>query len=88
MVCACTARFTPADLAWLDGYEDCRSDDPAGSEYRRGEVTAHFALSGQPVEAVAYCYGQPLPADAVFLPGGDFAAWLTATGQAPFTPAG
>lgn len=88
VVCACTARFTPADLARLDAYEDCRSDDPAGSEYRRGRVTAHLAPAGQRVEATAYCYGQPLPAGAVFLPDGDFAAWLAATGRAPFTPAG
>lgn len=87
VVCTCTARFTPADLARLDAYEDCRSDDPAGSEYRRGPVVADLAPAGHPVEAMAYCYARPLPADAVVLPDGDFAAWLAATGHAPFTPA-
>lgn len=87
VVCTCTARFTPADLARLDAYEDCRSDDPAGSEYRRGQVTAYLAPAGRPVEAMAYCYARPLPTDGVFLPDGDFAAWLAATGHAPFTPA-
>jgi gamma-glutamylcyclotransferase (GGCT)/AIG2-like uncharacterized protein YtfP len=75
--------FGPSDLARLDAYEDYDPADPQGSLYVREDVTA--ACRGQEARAQVYRFNQPLPDGARPIAGGDFRAWLAATGLAQFT---
>jgi len=96
---AAGARFSAQDLALMDGYEDYRPHDPAGSDYVRrclpvwpvapnGTTHGTTGESGESarsaIEAFVYCYNRPLPADARAIPDGDFAAWLSATGACAY----
>ncbi len=74
-----TADFGPTDLAALDAYEDCAPGDPADSLYRRETIAIVGGSAAQ-----AYRFNRPLPAGARPIPGGNFAAWLAATGALPF----
>lgn len=62
--------LAPGELAHLDRYE--------GREYRRGTVRVRGAEGL--VTAQAYLWRAPLPVGALPVPGGDFLAWLAATG--------
>ena len=84
-VYAAGPEFGADDLAALDGYELFYPDDPAGSEYRRGEVAVTLA-DGAEASAEAYLYARALPEGAVLIEGGNFAAFLAETGAKPFTP--
>ena len=77
-----TDAFTSTDLAVLDtyeGYDHARLDR---SEYVRRSVVV-LTASGE-IEAQVYVYNAPPPADAVVLPHGDFARFLTEKGARPF----
>jgi gamma-glutamylcyclotransferase (GGCT)/AIG2-like uncharacterized protein YtfP len=75
--------FGAAELALLDSWEDFDPAAPAASLYRRDTVVAS-GPAGLEVEAQAYCWNQPLPADARPVPEGDFRAWLAEHGLAAF----
>jgi len=62
--------FGPGDLSRLDRYE--------GREYRRGTVQVRRADGV--ATAQAYLWRAPLPPGVRAVPGGDFLAWLAATG--------
>jgi len=68
--------FAAADLAAMDAWEEC-ADDGTG-EYRRELLPV--TSEGYEFLAQVYVYNAALPADAVPVPGGDFAAFLTACG--------
>lgn len=80
--------FGAADLARIDAYEDHCPDDPAASEYLRRPLAVFSADPAGPVEAWGYVYNRPLLRGARPIPGGDFAAWLAATGLPAYAPPG
>lgn len=63
------------DLAAVDAFE--------GADYRRAPIMVEAA--GAQIEAHAYLWNSELPAQAEPITNGDFARWLRATGQAPFS---
>ena len=64
----------------MDEFEDAHAGPDA--EYRR--VTVPVMLpNALVVDAQAYCYARRVPADAVPIKGGSFAAWLKETGRTP-----
>lgn len=67
--------FVPDDLAVLDAYE--------GAEYERRPILAEGIG-----EAEAYWWAGPLPLCGEPIPGGDFSAWLVATGRRAFASQG
>lgn len=77
------AGFAARDLAAFDAYEGYRPDDPAGSDYFRRPVTV-TCTDGLACPAQAWCWQARLPAAAVPIADGDFAAWLARTGARPF----
>ncbi len=77
------ADFAAADLALLDAYEDFDPARPAASLYRREPVIV-LEAGGAEGPAEAYRFNRSLPADALPVPGGDFARWLAARGEAGF----
>lgn len=77
-----TDAFASKDMAVLDAYEGY---DPARldrSEYVRRTIVV-LTASGE-IEAHAYVYNALPPANAVALPHGDFARFLTEKGAQPF----
>ena len=72
--------FSLADLALLDRWENFDPRDPDVGEYRRDAAVARTA-DGANVPTDVYVYIQPMPAGAIPLARGDFAAWLAETGR-------
>jgi gamma-glutamylcyclotransferase (GGCT)/AIG2-like uncharacterized protein YtfP len=83
MLYAAMDSFDAGDLARLDEWEDFRSHQPAASLYLRVEMHA-VDSAGRSVAAQVYRFNQPLPTDARAIPGGDFQAWLKATGNTAY----
>ena len=82
MAYAALVEWTAEDLALLDAYEACHPDRPEASEYLRRPV--EILREGRTEPAHAYVYNLAIPAEAVPLPRGDFRAFLTETGSAPY----
>lgn len=80
---AAAPGFGEADLAALDAYEDFDPANPACSLYLRSTIVVADADSGFH-EAQAYVFNGPLPAGALAIPDGDFAAWITREGLRPY----
>lgn len=76
--------FSPADLARLDAYEDFDPQAPAHSLYVRETAAAVLADASQ-AHAQVYRFNQPLPDGSRPIRGGDFRAWIAATGLSVFT---
>ena len=76
------AGFTAADLAALDDYEEVRADDPDCSEYVRRQI--EVTTGGASFMAEVYLYNVPLPPGARVIRGGDYRAFLAATGLPGF----
>lgn len=72
--------FGADDLARIDAYEDHDPQRSRESLYLRREVAA-MDVAGAVSTAQAYLFNAALPAGAMALPGGDFAAWLAQTGH-------
>ena len=79
------AGFGPDDLALIDGYEAYDPARPGTSDYLRQKVLATLA-DGSLASVQAYVWAQDLPATAVAIAGGDFAAFLRERGVAGFAP--
>jgi gamma-glutamylcyclotransferase (GGCT)/AIG2-like uncharacterized protein YtfP len=77
------ARFTAADLARLDAYEDYDTAQPEASLYIR-EPLRVTGPDGMTVTAEAYCFARPLPEGSLPIPDGDFRAWLAEAGVTAF----
>lgn len=84
MLYAAMAGFGPDDLARLDEWEDFRAADPAGSLYLRDQIQVTDA-GRKSIVALVYRFNQPLPDEAAAIVGGDFQAWLVATGHASYS---
>jgi gamma-glutamylcyclotransferase (GGCT)/AIG2-like uncharacterized protein YtfP len=76
-------RFTAADLARLDAYEDYDPAQPEASLYIR-EPLRVIGPDGMTVTAEAYRFARPLPEGSLPIPDGDFRVWLTEAGVAAF----
>ena len=72
-------EFNAADLAALDGFENCDPARPGESDYGREAVVVIDAGS-QPRTAQVYRWLRPLPEAAPFIADGDFARWLAIGG--------
>ena len=77
--------LTAADLADFDRYEDYDPSCPEASLYLRREVPVMLP-GGAGGRAQTYLFNQPLPEGSRLIAGGDFRAWLAATGYEPFRP--
>ncbi|MCA1660877.1 MAG: gamma-glutamylcyclotransferase [Novosphingobium sp.] len=77
--------FTPADLARMDAYEGYDPRDPEAGDYAR-ETMAVELEAGRAFAAEVYVHRAELPAASQPIEGGDFAAWLAATGRSAFAP--
>jgi len=69
IVADCT--LSRGEMARIDRYE--------GREYRRATLRAKSMAGAE--TAQGWIWRGPLPEDAVAVPGGDFLAWLAATGH-------
>jgi hypothetical protein len=76
-------RFTAADLARLDAYEDYDPARPEASLYIR-EPLSVTGSDGMTVTAETYRFARPLPEGSLPIPDGDFRAWLAEAGVAAF----
>ena len=77
--------FTPADLARMDDYEGYDPRDPEAGDYVRETIPVELEV-GQSLVAEVYAHRSTLPAHSEPILGGDFAAWLAATGRIAFAP--
>ena len=77
--------FSEADLARMDAYEGYDPRDPEAGDYVRETIAVELD-DGQSLIAEVYHHRTPMPAASELIPGGDFAAWLAATGRAAFAP--
>jgi len=75
--------FGPEDLVLMDSYEDCDPLAPEASLYLRREIAVTMA-DGSALNAQAYVWNRPLPADARRIDGGDFRCWLSDQGLTAF----
>lgn len=75
--------FAAEDLAAIDAFEDFDPADPSGSLYCRVALPVRPA-QGQSATAQVYRYNRPLPAGALPIPGGDFAAFARTRGLPVF----
>ena len=80
MLYAARSRFSAADLARIDAYEDYDPDNPESSLYLRRSIP--LADGG---EAQAYVWNRPLPDGARQIGHGDFRRWLAEQGLRQFT---
>lgn len=64
----------------MDEFEDAHKGPDA--EYRRKTI-AVMLPNALVVDAQAYCYAREVPADALRIENGSFAAWLAETGRKP-----
>lgn len=76
--------FDADDLARLDSWEDYRPDNPDESLYLR-KATQVTDAGGNSITAQVYRFNQSMPDGALAIVGGDFHAWLAATGRTAYS---